>query len=172
VTKSIRLRFVRLAPNLEGVVVARHERHLVQRISERKQDNLVIAAAVEIAERQVGAQQVGRFELRPVRGGIGHVVGDVVKSHVKHGVTAARAEAALASTAAMIPELQRRIAIKETLFRFVSRVGHELSSTAVQSDAWHHRADASTSAAAFIGISIALIGGKGYERADDWAAPS
>ena len=55
------------------------------------------------------------------------------------------------------------VAIKETLFRFVSRVGHQLNSTAVQSDAWHHRADASTSAAAFIGISIALIGGKGYE---------
>jgi cation diffusion facilitator family transporter len=62
------------------------------------------------------------------------------------------------------------IAIKETLFRFVSRVGLQLSSTAVQGDAWHHRADAITSAAAFIGISIALIGGKGYERADDWAA--
>jgi cation diffusion facilitator family transporter len=62
------------------------------------------------------------------------------------------------------------IAIKETLFRFVSRLGLQLSSTAVQGDAWHHRADAITSAAAFIGISIALIGGKGYERADDWAA--
>ena len=62
------------------------------------------------------------------------------------------------------------VATKETLFRFVSRVGRQLNSTAVQGDAWHHRADASTSAAAFIGISIALIGGKGYERADDWAA--
>jgi cation diffusion facilitator family transporter len=62
------------------------------------------------------------------------------------------------------------VAIKETLFRFVSRVGQQLSSTAVVGDAWHHRADAITSAAAFIGISIALIGGKGYERADDWAA--
>jgi divalent metal cation (Fe/Co/Zn/Cd) transporter len=59
------------------------------------------------------------------------------------------------------------VAIKETLFRFVSRVGHQLSSTAVQGDAWHHRADASTAAAAFIGISIALTGGKGYERAGD-----
>ena len=62
------------------------------------------------------------------------------------------------------------IAVKETLFRFVSRVGQQLSSTAVQGDAWHNRSDAITSAAAFIGISIALIGGKGYERADDWAA--
>ena len=40
----------------------------------------------------------------------------------------------------------------------------------MRSDAWHHRSDAITSAAAFVGISIALIGGKGYESADDWAA--
>ncbi len=38
------------------------------------------------------------------------------------------------------------------------------------SDAWHHRADAITSLGAFIGISIALIGGPGYECADDYAA--
>ena len=43
-------------------------------------------------------------------------------------------------------------------------------STAVQTDAWHHRSDALTSAAAFIGISIALIGGEGWQSADDWAA--
>jgi cation diffusion facilitator family transporter len=62
------------------------------------------------------------------------------------------------------------IGTKETLFRFVFKVGDELTSTAVKGDAWHHRSDAITSAAAFIGISIALIGGKGYESADDWAA--
>jgi cation diffusion facilitator family transporter len=59
---------------------------------------------------------------------------------------------------------------KETLFRFVFRVAENVHSTAVKTDAWHHRSDAITSAAAFIGISIALIGGKGYESADDWAA--
>ena len=69
-----------------------------------------------------------------------------------------------------LPVLALVIATKETLYRFVSKVGHQLSSTAVKGDAWHHRSDAITSAAAFIGISIALIGGKGYERADDWAA--
>jgi len=37
-------------------------------------------------------------------------------------------------------------------------------------DAWHHRSDAITSAAAAIGISVALVGGEGYEPADDWAA--
>jgi cation diffusion facilitator family transporter len=45
-----------------------------------------------------------------------------------------------------------------------------LESTALQGDAWHHRSDALTSVAAFVGISIALLGGSGYESADDWAA--
>ena len=62
------------------------------------------------------------------------------------------------------------ILVKETLFRKISDVGHELDSSALKSDAWHHRSDAITSAAAFLGISIALIGGPGYEVADDWAA--
>lgn len=62
------------------------------------------------------------------------------------------------------------VATKETLFRFVNKVGKEISSTAVKTDSWHHRSDAITSGAVFIGISIALIGGKGWESADDWAA--
>ena len=59
---------------------------------------------------------------------------------------------------------------KETLFRLVFRVGHQVDSIAVKTDAWHHRSDAITSATAFVGISVALIGGSGYESADDWAA--
>src|ERR1700757_5288780 len=62
------------------------------------------------------------------------------------------------------------IVIKEILFRYVNRIGEDLESTAVQTDAWHHRSDALTSAAAFIGISVALIGGKRWQSADDWAA--
>lgn len=62
------------------------------------------------------------------------------------------------------------IIIKESLFRFVIKVGTSVNSIAVKSDAWHHRSDAITSAAAFIGISIALLGGEGYESADDFAA--
>jgi cation diffusion facilitator family transporter len=62
------------------------------------------------------------------------------------------------------------IITKETLFRFVIKVGTTVNSVAVKSDAWHHRSDAITSAAAFIGISIALVGGDGYESADDFAA--
>jgi cation diffusion facilitator family transporter len=62
------------------------------------------------------------------------------------------------------------IVVKELLFRSVLKTGDELGSTALKSDAWHHRADAITSLAAFVGISIALIGGPGYESADDFAA--
>jgi len=62
------------------------------------------------------------------------------------------------------------IITKETLFRYVIKVGLTVNSIAVKSDAWHHRSDAITSAAAFIGISIALLGGGGYESADDFAA--
>ena len=62
------------------------------------------------------------------------------------------------------------IVVKEVLFRRVLKVSDEVSSTAVKADAWHHRSDAITSAAAFVGISIALLGGPGWESADDWAA--
>jgi cation diffusion facilitator family transporter len=62
------------------------------------------------------------------------------------------------------------IIVKEILYRRVSRVGREVGSTAVTADAWHHRSDAISSLAAFIGISIALLGGHGWEAADDWAA--
>jgi len=62
------------------------------------------------------------------------------------------------------------VLVKEFLYRFVMQVGKDVESTAVQTDAWHHRSDAFTSVAAFVGISIALIGGEGWEPADDWAA--
>lgn len=62
------------------------------------------------------------------------------------------------------------ILIKESLFRFAHHVATSVESSAVATDAWHHRSDAITSFAAFIGISIALLGGQGFEYADDWAA--
>jgi cation diffusion facilitator family transporter len=60
--------------------------------------------------------------------------------------------------------------VKEVLARRVRRVGREMGSAAVQADAWHHRSDAITSAAAFVGIAVALWGGPGWESADAWAA--
>lgn len=59
---------------------------------------------------------------------------------------------------------------KEISYRLVMRKSKETNSSSLKADAWHHRSDAITSVAAFIGISIALIFGKGYESADDWAA--
>ena len=59
---------------------------------------------------------------------------------------------------------------KEYSFRLVMKRSIESNSSSLKADAWHHRSDAITSIAAFIGISIALILGKGYESADDWAA--
>jgi divalent metal cation (Fe/Co/Zn/Cd) transporter len=57
---------------------------------------------------------------------------------------------------------------KEYSFRLVMRRSVETNSSSLKADAWHHRSDAIT--CSFIGISVALLLGKGYESADDWAA--
>ncbi|RLD28754.1 MAG: cation-efflux pump [Bacteroidetes bacterium] len=59
---------------------------------------------------------------------------------------------------------------KEISFQVVIRKSKETNSSSLKADAWHHRSDAITSVMAFIGISIAIIFGEGYETADDWAA--
>ncbi len=59
---------------------------------------------------------------------------------------------------------------KEYSFQMVMKKSIITNSSSLKADAWHHRSDAITSIAAFIGISIALVLGKGYEAADDWAA--
>lgn len=59
---------------------------------------------------------------------------------------------------------------KEISYRLVMKRSRETKSSSLAADAWHHRSDAITSVAAFIGITIALAFGKGYEAADDWAA--
>lgn len=59
---------------------------------------------------------------------------------------------------------------KEISYRIVVKKGREIQSTSLRADAWHHRSDAITSVTAFIGITIALVFGAGYETADDWAA--
>lgn len=62
------------------------------------------------------------------------------------------------------------VVTKELLYRLTKRTSSSTESFALQSDAAHHRSDVLTSLAAFIGISVALILGPGYESADDWAA--
>ena len=62
------------------------------------------------------------------------------------------------------------VVVKESLFRYVMRFGRSVESMAIEADAWRHRADVLSSIAAFIGISIALIGGEKWRSADNWAA--
>jgi len=59
---------------------------------------------------------------------------------------------------------------KEVSYRIIIKKSIETNSSSLRADAWHHRSDAITSVAAFVGISIAVFMGKGYETADDWAA--
>ncbi|MGY5850836.1 cation diffusion facilitator family transporter [Salegentibacter sp. F14] len=62
------------------------------------------------------------------------------------------------------------VLIKEVFYRFFSKKGDQTKSSSLKADAWHHRSDAITSLMAFLGISIAIFMGPGYETADDWAA--
>ena len=62
------------------------------------------------------------------------------------------------------------ILYKEFLYQFVNKKSRQTKSTSLKADAWHHRSDAITSLAAFIGIGLALLLGEGYEHIDDWAA--
>jgi cation diffusion facilitator family transporter len=59
---------------------------------------------------------------------------------------------------------------KEISYRIVLSKSKQTQSSSLKADAWHHRSDAITSVAAFIGITVALLCGEGYETADDWAA--
>jgi len=67
------------------------------------------------------------------------------------------------------------MAAKWVLARRVEVVGAAIGSTAVRADAWHHLSDALTSAAAFVGIAVALLGSRmtgsvRWAAADDVAA--
>lgn len=69
-----------------------------------------------------------------------------------------------------LPLLAGVVAVKELFSRRLRRLDAAYGSAALRAEAWHHRSDALTSAAAFIGIAVALVGGEGWEAADDWAA--
>jgi cation diffusion facilitator family transporter len=69
-----------------------------------------------------------------------------------------------------LPLLAAIVGLKVYFSRRLKAAGEDASSNTMGIEAWHHFSDALTSAAAFIGITIGVIGGKGYESADDWAA--
>ena len=67
------------------------------------------------------------------------------------------------------------VVIKELLARFIAKVGGASGSGAIMADAQHQRSDVITSALAFVGVSVALIGSHfspdpRWSSADDWAA--
>lgn len=62
------------------------------------------------------------------------------------------------------------VVVKEAMYRRMDRAAQRGGGEVLNADAWHHRSDAITSAAAGVGILVALVGGRGYEAADDWAA--
>lgn len=62
------------------------------------------------------------------------------------------------------------VVVKWLVSRRVKQTGMELGSRSLQADSWHHLSDAVTSAAAFVGISLSVLMGPGWEAADDWAA--
>ncbi|NLR89629.1 cation diffusion facilitator family transporter [Flammeovirga agarivorans] len=62
------------------------------------------------------------------------------------------------------------IIIKYSLYKYVLYRGKKLNSSSLEADAGHHRSDALISLSAFVGISISIFGGDGYETADSWAA--
>lgn len=69
-----------------------------------------------------------------------------------------------------LPLLAGVVAAKIWFSRKIGAAGRSARSTALSIEALHHWSDAVTSAAAFVGIAIAVAGGKGWETADDWAA--
>ncbi len=69
-----------------------------------------------------------------------------------------------------LPLLVAVVIAKLWFYRRMNAAGHASASTGLSIEAWHHYADALTSAAAFVGIAIAVWGGRGFETADDWAA--
>lgn len=95
-----------------------------------------------------------------VGAGIGIAINAIREIHLPHHAPASYTLVVLIAV----------VVIKEAMYRYESATARRIRSTAISVDAWHHRGDALTSAAAAVGITIALVGGEGYESADDWAA--
>jgi cation diffusion facilitator family transporter len=69
-----------------------------------------------------------------------------------------------------LPLLAGTFGAKLWLARRMQSAGNAAGSTALWIEAWHQGSDAIISGTAFVGIAIAVVGGRGWESADDWAA--
>lgn len=133
--------------------------------------SIIVWRGLEIARRPPDPEHpYGHGKAEPIAGALVAVL--LVGAGIGIAVEAAREIASphRAPKAFTLAVVLGVVLVKEVLFRVVHRVGNETGSNALRADAWHHRSDAITSAAAAIGIAIALIGGPGWERADAWAA--
>jgi len=69
-----------------------------------------------------------------------------------------------------LPVLAGVVGVKLALSRQLRQAGETAGSQALRVESMHHWSDAMTSAAAAVGIILALWGGEGWAVADDWAA--
>jgi len=69
-----------------------------------------------------------------------------------------------------LPLLAGIVTVKYWFSRRMHRAGESEGSTALGAEAWHHYADALTSASAFVGIALVVFGGDRFIGADSWAA--
>lgn len=127
---------------------------------------VVVAAAPEDADHPYGHGKAEAIASALVSTMLLLAAGGIAVHSVKE-ILAPSGEGPRAFTLAVLFAV---VVIKEGLFRFVAREAALAESLAVETDAWHHRSDVITSLAAAVGIAISLIGGKGYESADDVAA--
>jgi len=133
--------------------------------------SLLIWGGLKVAAKPPDASHpYGHGKAEPVAG----ILGSVMILGAGAGLAVASIEAiSLRHTAPAVytlPVLVAVIIVKEVHSRRVKKMARQTSSTAMEADALHHRTDAITSAAALVGITVALVGGKGFEKADNWAA--
>lgn len=133
--------------------------------------SLLIWGGLKIAARPPDATHpYGHGKAEPVAGILGSVLilgaGAALAVESIHALTARHTPPAVYT----LPVLVVVIIVKEIHSRRVMKMAHVTSSTAMEADALHHRTDAITSAAALVGITVALVGGPGYQKADNWAA--
>jgi cation diffusion facilitator family transporter len=133
--------------------------------------SLLMWAGLKFAAKPPDATHpYGHGKAEPMAAILGSVI--ILAAGASLAVNSIKAIAARHTAPALytLPVLVAVIVIKWFHSRRVKRLALETSSTAMEADALHHRTDAITSAAALIGITVALIGGRGYEKADNWAA--
>jgi cation diffusion facilitator family transporter len=69
-----------------------------------------------------------------------------------------------------LPLLVAVVCVKTWFSWRLSNAGEAMGSLTLGAEAWRHASDALTSAAAFAGIAIAVLGGPKWRAADSWAA--